>query len=104
MSKAVRKKERTNEEGARNGPGLSLGVGSEAAEGIHGASKRAQRDNGRASEVRRRGDSARRAGSEPLHHRTVEHKSGYGGEGGAPRTSSHERQQLGTDDRARGEE
>jgi hypothetical protein len=55
------------------------GAGSEAAQGVHGANKRAQ------------GDEADRPGSEPLEHRDAEHKSGYGGEKSEPKTSSDQR-------------
>ena len=52
------------------------GAGAEAAEGIHSS----------------KGESAEeRSGSEPLRHRETEHKSGYGGEKGEPKTSSDER-------------
>jgi len=104
MRKIPPKQKQTNEERKRSKRGRSLGVGSEAAQGIHGAGISADRENERGSQIRRRGASPSRVGSEPLHHRSVEHTSGYGGEGGAPRTSSHERQQLGSDDATQGEE
>ena len=104
MRKIPPKQKQTNEERKRSKRGRSLGVGSEAAQGIHGAGISADRENERGSQIRRRGASPSRVGSEPLHHRSVEHKSGYGGEGGAPRTSSHERQQLGADGVTQGEE
>lgn len=62
--------------GARGEQGKSTGAGNEAAAGIHGAND---------------GGAGSRPGSEPLEERTTEHKSGYGGEGGAPRTSSDQR-------------
>lgn len=58
-----------------NGAG-STGSGSEAARGIHSANQ---------------GGNSAKPGSEPLERREAEHKSGYGGEGGAPRTSSDQR-------------
>jgi hypothetical protein len=97
MPKIPRRQKLKNEERKPDEPGRSLGAGSEAAEGIHGAGIAANPENDRALRIRRSGVSAPRAGSEPLHHRSVEHTSGYGGEGGAPRTSSDERQQLGGD-------
>jgi hypothetical protein len=104
MSKIPPKREQTNEVRKRSERGRSLGAGSEAAQGIHGARISADRENEKGLQIRRRGASPSRAGSEPLHHRSVEHKSGYGGEGGTPRTSSHERQQLGADGVTQGEE
>ena len=56
------------------------GAGSEAAEGVHGANKHAQHS-----------DDESQPGSEPLEHRDAEHKSGYGGEKAAPKTSSDQR-------------
>lgn len=52
------------------------GSGSEAARGIHSANK---------------GGDAAKAGSEPLDQREAEHESGYGGKGGAPRTSANQK-------------
>ena len=100
----IPKQKQKNEERKRSERGRPLGVGSEAAQGIHGAGISAARENERDLPIRRRGGSPSRPGSEPLHHRSVEHKSGYGGEGGEPRTSSHFRQNLGTDGTAQGEE
>jgi hypothetical protein len=63
------------------------GAGSEAAEGIHGAASSSE------GAPRTAGTSeADRPGSEPLHERGREHRSGYGGEGGKPRTSSDQRE------------
>ena len=104
MPKIPPKKKRTNGERKHSKRSRPLGVGSEAAQGIHGAGISADRENERGVQIRRRGASPSRVGSEPLHHRSVEHTSGYGGEGGAPRTSSHERQQLGADGTTQGEE
>ena len=55
------------------------GAGAEAAQGIH-----AHGEPGR-------GEGAGLSGSEPLRHRETEHKSGYGGEGAKPKTSSEDR-------------
>jgi len=86
----------------------SLGAGNEAAAGMH-----AQQDDATPSDAQHgapgaggaagtghdavtgRGSdgSADRAGSEPLT-RDREHKPSYGGEGGAPRTGSHEREPI----------
>lgn len=72
----------------------NTGAGGEAAEGMHDAQgDRAPGDRSGVEEDdagSTRGGQARR-GSEPLEHREQEHKSGYGGEGGAPRTSSDQR-------------
>jgi len=78
--------------------GRALGAGSEAAEGIHGVGITPIPGAETALEARRTGtgkrDGAERAGSEPLLDREVEHRSGYGGEGGAPRTSADEREHI----------
>ena len=87
------------------GAGKSLGGGTEAAEGVHGLQQSDGGDGGGAaggdrpttqrtggSDVHPDGASAAdRSGSEPLP-RTREHTSSYGGAGGGPRTSSHERE------------
>jgi hypothetical protein len=73
---------RTNDHSQR----AQAGMGSEASEGVHGAQRGASVQGGtdeRAPE---------RPGSEPLSGREREHKSGYGGEGGEPRTSSDQRE------------
>lgn len=76
--------------------GASTGAGAEAAEGLHGAgdtgTKAGKPEIGRNAQDQ---DSAASSGSEPLRGRTTEHKGGYGGEGGAPRTSSDQREQPG---------
>lgn len=71
------------------------GLGSEAAEGIHGMSadipgERSGLDDRETGRSFRAG--AARSGSEPLLGRTWVHESGYGGKGGEPRTSSDERE------------
>lgn len=83
------------------GRGHALGAGSEAAEGIHGVGITADPGANSALDVRATGvgmrDGALRAGSEPLRDRALEHKSGYGGEAGAPRTSADEREHFAAD-------
>jgi hypothetical protein len=75
------------------------GMGSEAAEGLHAVGGRpesspssaASRESGRS-----KSDSGiDRSGSEPLSRQQQTHKGGYGGDGGAPRTSSDQRQKGG---------
>ena len=75
------------------------GMGSEAAEGLHAVGGRPQsspsaaasRETGRSGS----GSSVDQAGSEPLGKQQQTHKGGYGGEGGKPRTSSNERENVG---------
>jgi hypothetical protein len=72
----------------------STGAGSEAAEGIRSA--KGKRPDERSSDEHAhaepgRGEGAGLSGSEPLRHRETEHKSGYGGEGANPKTSSDQR-------------
>lgn len=75
---------RTNDHAQR----AQAGMGSEASEGVHGAQQEGSSDvQGGTDE-----QSGDRSGSEPLAGRKMEHKSGYGGEGGAPRTSSDQRE------------
>ncbi len=62
-----------------------LGAGGEAAEGVHGVGGRDPSDrSAREGEVR--GNPEEQPGSQPVRGRTYEHKGGYGGEGGKPRT------------------
>ena len=68
--------------------GANTGAGSEAAQGIHGAQESGA---GQGSGGGSLGGNDR-MGSEPLANRQQEHKSGYGGEGGSPRTSSDQRE------------
>lgn len=70
----------------------SLGAGAEGALGIHAA----QENKGQQASTGRPGDPER-AGSEPLEGRTQEHRSGYGGAGGRPVTSSDTREAHGTE-------
>lgn len=60
--------------------GRSTGMGAEGAQGIHNK----QPQSGAAGSGQR--------GSEPLQGRDTEHKGSYGGEGGAARTSSDQRE------------
>ena len=76
----------------QQGKGRPTGAGGEAAEGIHGA--KGGRDEASKTSVsgsRDAGESTK--GSEPLDKgHTTEHRSGYGGSGGAPVTSSDQRE------------
>ena len=77
----------------QQGKGRPTGAGSEASEGIHGA--KGGRDEGAKSSVYEdRSPADRNKGSEPLDDadRSNEHRSGYGGSGGAPVTSSDQRE------------
>jgi len=74
---------RTNDHAIR----AQAGMGSEASEGVHGAQQAGSEVQGGTDE-----QSDDQSGSEPLAGRRMEHKSGYGGEGGAPRTSSDQRE------------
>ncbi len=75
------------------------GMGSEAAEGLHAVGGRPQSAPSAASsrETGRSGSesSLDRSGSEPLGKDQQTHKGGYGGEGGAPRTSSDQQEASG---------
>lgn len=79
----------------------SLGAGGEAAEGIHGA-KTGGRDESAESSVGATAGQGERGqkGSEPLDEdRKQEHRSGYGGSGGKPVSSSDQREiPKGTDE------
>ena len=74
------------------GKGRPTGAGGEAAEGIHGAKGgRDEKAKSSLGEDHEAGDRSK--GSEPLDKgRTTEHRSGYGGSGGTPVTSSDERE------------
>jgi hypothetical protein len=67
------------------------GMGSEAAEGLHGAAGRSEKDKSSVT-AKRVEDAKSQKGSEPLEERTQQHVSGYGGSGGAPVTSSDQRE------------
>ena len=76
----------------------ATGAGAEAAEGVHATDGRSQHDKSALSNkaTGREGSGERdRNASEPMD-RTKEHKGSYGGEGGAPRTSSDQRESHGT--------
>lgn len=66
--------------------GVSTGMGAEGAQGIHDVKEQ----RGTLDEEQR--EQAGMSGSEPLEGRGSEHKGSYGGEGGAPRTSSDQRE------------
>ena len=77
---------------AHRGP---IGVDSDAAEGIHdvdmiGGHTRTGLGHRTSGHSVRAG--AEREGAEPLRERSWVHESGYGGKGGAPRTSSEDRE------------
>lgn len=80
-------------EGDRSKSGASpTGMGSEATEGLHGADERQEGDKSSVASDRAQGKKERK-GSEPLDkERSNEHRSGYGGSGGAPVTSSDQRE------------
>ena len=75
------------------------GMGAEASEGIHAVGGRPQsspsaaasRDTGRSGKE----SSVDQSGSEPLGKDQQTHKGSYGGEGGSPRTSSDQRENVG---------
>jgi len=78
-------------------PERQTGAGSEASEGMHNAQGDGERPEGDATGLssQETGRSARdggRAGSEPLPEEGEQHRSGYGGAGGQPVTSSDERE------------
>ena len=76
---------------------LQTGAGSEASEGLHDAQQGTERSEKDATGLagQEKGRSARdgggRSGSEPLEE-DEQHRSGYGGDGGRPVTSSDERE------------
>jgi hypothetical protein len=74
-------------------PRGATGAGSEAAEGIHGASTDRDPTDQSAVEDPATGADDDRAGSEPLVDREAEHRSGYGGSGGKPVKSTDQREQ-----------
>lgn len=88
--------------GDAEGQRRSTGAGAEASEGIHGTSSR-RGESSRSSAPKARnasrqtssgGDQAksRPSGSEPMRGSDRQHVSGYGGAGGAPKTSSDQRE------------
>ena len=81
-------------EQGKNPGGAPLGAGGEAAEGIHGAKTdgRDQREDSSVGATPGQGDRGQK-GSEPLDdERKNEHRSGYGGSGGKPVSSSDQRE------------
>lgn len=72
-------------------PNKPTGAGTEAAEGMHGASSdgaaRDVRDASPAAGQKAETDDSRKKGSEPLEHRDTTHSSSYGGEMGEPRSA-----------------
>lgn len=88
--------------GYGDGQGRSTGAGAEATEGIHGASSR-RGESSRTSTTNARTGSREtsststrsttdRSGSEPMRGSEQQHVSGYGGAGGAPKSSSDQRE------------
>jgi hypothetical protein len=79
-------------------PERQTGSGSEASEGMHNAQRGGARDEGETSGLtgqetgRSTRDGEQRAGSEPLTEEGDQHRSGYGGAGGQPVTSTDERE------------
>lgn len=72
----------------------NTGAGAESAEGIHGSKGKQPEERSGVEHAHGepgRGEGAGLSGSEPLRHREGEHKSGYGGEMGEPKTSSDQR-------------
>jgi hypothetical protein len=80
-------------------PERQTGAGSEASEGMHnaqGEGKRREDDaTGLSSQEtgRTEREGGQRTGSEPLPEEGKQHRSGYGGAGGKPVTSSDEREE-----------
>lgn len=78
-------------DGPTGRPERHLGAGSEPTEAVHSA-KSGSRDESDETGLKAQSTGTSktddRAGSEPLVDREHEHKSGYGGEGGAPKESS----------------
>ena len=73
----------------------TTGAGAEAVEGLHAVEGRDQRDKSSVTSKpvgRDAAGGAERAGSEPIEGRTTEHKGGYGGDGGEPKSSSDQRE------------
>jgi hypothetical protein len=94
--------EGTSGPGDGQGKGRSTGAGAEASEGIHGASSR-RGESSRTSATNARSGSREtsssstrptkdRSASEPMQGSEQQHVSGYGGAGGAPKTSADQRE------------
>ena len=73
--------DRTEKDDDAKGP---TGIGAEGAAGINAVSGREREEKG-----------ATEKGSEPLQETEKIHKPSYGGEGGKPRTSSDQREDVG---------
>ena len=67
------------------------GMGSEATEGVHGAVGGSEKDHSGVTADRAHSSKGRK-GSERLEERARQHRSGYGGSGGTPVTSSDQRE------------
>jgi hypothetical protein len=75
----------------------STHAGAEAAEGMEAVSgqrggEATRSDEGAVRKSKQSAQTMKHPGSEPLEERTMEHESGYGGKGGAPRESSDRRE------------
>ena len=92
---------KSEEDAGRTSAGSkSTGAGAEAAEGLHATDGRSPHDKSAATgraKGREGSAESERTASEPMD-RTKEHKGGYGGEGGTPRTSSDQRESHGKGD------
>jgi hypothetical protein len=93
----------------KSAPRTSTRSGAEAAEGMKAVSG-ARADEPSSSNNREaqptatpQSEKSAHPGTEPLEHRSVEHESGYGGKGGAPRVSSDEREKVARDGSLRSE-
>ena len=89
---------RQHSDGPTGRPERQTGAGSEASEGMHNARGAGERREGDATGLssqetgRTARDGGQRAGSEPLTEEGKQHRSGYGGAGGKPVTSSDDRE------------
>lgn len=84
-------------DGPSGRPERQTGTGSEATEGMHNSKQGGARDESAPSGLTdeptgRSGSGADRSGSEPLPEGGDQHRSGYGGAGGKPVTSSDTRE------------
>lgn len=84
-------------DGPSGRPERQTGTGSEATEGMHNAKQGGARDESATSGLTdeptgRSSSGADRSGSEPLVEGGEQHRSGYGGAGGKPVTSSDTRE------------
>ena len=87
----------------------STHAGAEAAEGVNAVSGQRGGEPTRSDEravrspAKPSADKMKHPGSEPLGERTMEHESGYGGKGAAPRVSSDRREGTNDDGALRSE-